>query len=113
MENNKKWCTKKKYILVVNNDHNNSSKEYIRKVSEYITQVFSYSRKIFDNTWVIKLDNDLDMNDLSKTLITLNSSKEDNSKEGSSKEHNFYIVEVGNNMAMTTPKNIVEWICYQ
>lgn len=58
--------------------------------------------RIFDNTWIIKTDNSLDLGDFVKSLGYLDI-----------KGHEFFIVEIGKIMATTTPKHTVEWICYK
>ena len=97
METNK-WCNKHKYVLIVDD----TDKEFITRVHKCITYVYEYSMRMFNNTWIIKTDNPLDLDNFSKQLGNLDT-----------KEHKFFIVEIGKTMATTTPKHTVEWICYQ
>lgn len=98
MKINKEWCDKHKYILIVDD----TNKEFITKVHEYITYVYKCSMRIFNNTWIIKTNNPLDLNSFSKSLGCLDI-----------KKHEFLMVEVGKTMATTTPEFTVKWLCYK
>lgn len=97
METNK-WCNRHKYVLIINN----TDKDYLTKVHKHITYTYKYSMRIFDNTWLIKTDDPLDLDNFVKQLGYLDI-----------KGHEFFIVEIGKTMATTTPKSTVEWLCYK